>query len=333
MIAITCTNCNANLSIDDAFAGGVCRCQYCGTIQTVPAKSRAGAAGPSPKAAAPPPASKALYQNQARARGSTGPATGLDDLASAVVSSGLSGSGLQSGRHTRKPAAGTEEESKKRNLVPILLGAAVVVVLLLVGILAYVLMHNSGSGQTSSGEGTETNTVASESFCGIPLRMKSVIFLLDRGNSISQQFDTLKAVTFKSIEQLGPNRKFQVILWDNDSGSAEFPPGEMRGATAGQIGDVRKYFQDVVATGSSHLSGPMKEAASRQPQEIMVATGKMDLDDDDAAALRSMVGKGIRIDAVQINSPSASPVLQEVTRETGGQFRTVSEAELRTFSH
>src|SRR5258708_5542922 len=123
MIAITCTNCHANLSIDDAFAGGVCRCQYCGTIQTVPAKSRAGAADPSPKAAAPPPASKALYQNQARARGSIGPATGLDDLASAVVSSGLSGSGLQSGRHTRKPAD-TQEESKKRNLVPILLGAA-----------------------------------------------------------------------------------------------------------------------------------------------------------------------------------------------------------------
>ena len=302
MIAITCTNCHANLSIDDAFAGGVCRCQYCGTIQTVPAKSRAGVAGPSPKAAAPPPASKALYQNQARARGSTGPATGLDDLANAVVSSGLSGSGLQSGRHTRTPAVGTQEESKKRNLIPILLGAAVVIVLLLAGILAYVLMHKPGSSESNSGEGNETNIVAGESFCGIPLHTKSVIFLLDRGNSLSQQFDTLKDVTFKSIEQLGPNRKFQIILWDNDSGSAEFPPGEMRGA-------------------------------ARQPQEIVVATGKMDLDDDDAAALRSMVGKGIRIDAVQVNSPSASPVLQEVTRESGGQFRSVSEAELRSFSH
>ena len=30
-----------DLEIDDAFAGGVCRCQHCGTIQTVPSKKRA----------------------------------------------------------------------------------------------------------------------------------------------------------------------------------------------------------------------------------------------------------------------------------------------------
>ena len=36
MIRINCTHCKAQLSIDEAFAGGVCRCQFCGTIQTVP---------------------------------------------------------------------------------------------------------------------------------------------------------------------------------------------------------------------------------------------------------------------------------------------------------
>jgi hypothetical protein len=36
MIKITCTSCQALLSMDDAFAGGVCRCQHCGAIQTVP---------------------------------------------------------------------------------------------------------------------------------------------------------------------------------------------------------------------------------------------------------------------------------------------------------
>ena len=30
MIRINCTNCKAQLSIDEAFAGGVCRCQFCG---------------------------------------------------------------------------------------------------------------------------------------------------------------------------------------------------------------------------------------------------------------------------------------------------------------
>jgi hypothetical protein len=36
MISLTCTSCKKVLEIDDAFAGGVCRCQHCGTIQTVP---------------------------------------------------------------------------------------------------------------------------------------------------------------------------------------------------------------------------------------------------------------------------------------------------------
>ena len=54
MIQLQCTNCNTVLSIDDAFAGGVCRCQHCGTIQTVPVKDQgarldSGAAPVSPK--------------------------------------------------------------------------------------------------------------------------------------------------------------------------------------------------------------------------------------------------------------------------------------------
>jgi hypothetical protein len=52
MIRLTCTHCQKVLSVDEAFAGGVCRCRHCGTIQTVP---KGGGE------AAPPPA-KALYR-------------------------------------------------------------------------------------------------------------------------------------------------------------------------------------------------------------------------------------------------------------------------------
>jgi len=67
MISLTCTSCQKVLQIDDAFAGGVCRCQYCGTIQTVPSslKKNPGTASP---------ASKALYQRKSRAsRGQSAP--------------------------------------------------------------------------------------------------------------------------------------------------------------------------------------------------------------------------------------------------------------------
>src|SRR5437868_2557023 len=107
MIQINCTNCKALLQIDDAFAGGVCRCRYCGTIQTVPKhlKNAANGNGESAvaaveQAAAAAKTSKALYKKTAV--DSAGSGTGLDDLASIVASSGLS-----SGRLQKKSGANT----------------------------------------------------------------------------------------------------------------------------------------------------------------------------------------------------------------------------------
>ena len=46
MISVICTQCRAQLEMDDAFAGGVCRCQYCGgtaeNVDHVIPRSRGG---------------------------------------------------------------------------------------------------------------------------------------------------------------------------------------------------------------------------------------------------------------------------------------------------
>lgn len=63
MISLTCTSCKRGLEIDDAFAGGVCRCQYCGTIQTVPAALKQGGR-PSTPIGKSPTVQKTLYQKQ-----------------------------------------------------------------------------------------------------------------------------------------------------------------------------------------------------------------------------------------------------------------------------
>ena len=73
MISLACTSCKKQLEIDDAFAGGVCRCQHCGTIQTVPASLKRT---PQPGGARAPVGAaiqKALWQ-QKRAGGAA-PAT------------------------------------------------------------------------------------------------------------------------------------------------------------------------------------------------------------------------------------------------------------------
>src|SRR5688500_5353996 len=97
MIYLTCTNCKATLEMDEAFAGGVCRCQHCGTIQTVPAhlKATVGAFAPVSTGTG----AKALYQSTAsRSAGAAAPSSGLDSLADVVANSGLSGTGLSGNR-------------------------------------------------------------------------------------------------------------------------------------------------------------------------------------------------------------------------------------------
>src|SRR6185369_3854511 len=97
MISLNCTSCKKVLEVDDAFAGGVCRCQHCGTIQTVP---RAGEVAPANGVEA----ARALYQVQGRAGQSSAP-SGLEELAEVIHSSGLGGSGLRNRTAQHVPVA------------------------------------------------------------------------------------------------------------------------------------------------------------------------------------------------------------------------------------
>src|ERR1700710_2160597 len=102
MIQINCTQCQEVLQIDDAFAGGVCRCKHCGTIQTVPKRLK----GSNGDSAAITQSAMAAGISLTRTAGKNptydqGSGTGLDDLAGIVASSGLSSSRL---RKADKPA-------------------------------------------------------------------------------------------------------------------------------------------------------------------------------------------------------------------------------------
>src|SRR5882672_8026508 len=113
MINLTCTSCHKLLQIDDAFAGGVCRCKFCGTIQTVPSQ-KTRAAAPTAASVAPKAAAKTLVPSSGSGHHSytpPGSGTGLDELAQIVASSGLAGTGLRAG-HLRKPQAPPASNTK-----------------------------------------------------------------------------------------------------------------------------------------------------------------------------------------------------------------------------
>jgi hypothetical protein len=327
MIRIACTNCKTVLTIDDAFAGGVCRCQHCGTIQTVPGK-KSSAPGQSVSAA------KAIY------RGSKpdGSGTGLEELAEIVASSGLSGSGLTSRRLTKTPASAPPPLPK--NLVPIFIAVGAVILLLVV-IIIWLLMHR---GPASSNEGTFATPAAAHqpatiepNICGINLNAASVVYLLDRGSATQEYFAALKDATLKSAASLGSNRKFQIIFWNNGPEGTDpvaFPQDSSAYATPDSITAAQKAIDDVSASGASDAKPAMVKALAVQPEVIVIATAKgYSLDDAWVQSIMELRGPlPVKIDILSLGADTTNPVLKSLADKTGGEYRDVTATDLRFFA-
>ncbi|HYE19930.1 MAG TPA: hypothetical protein VEA69_15885 [Tepidisphaeraceae bacterium] len=160
MIQINCTQCKTLLTIDEAFAGGVCRCQHCGTIQTVPKHLKdqpandggGGSGGIATQVATK--TQKTLYQKKtAVGDGGGNSGTGLDDLAN-IVSSGLTSNRLKKkgdgggGNGAGTKSARVAAPAANRKMVMILSGAGVVIALL-VGIIV-VMALKGGDGDNKA---------------------------------------------------------------------------------------------------------------------------------------------------------------------------------------
>jgi hypothetical protein len=341
MISITCTNCRTELRIDDAFAGGVCRCQHCGTIQTVPSHLKNSARVDNPTARAG--ASKALYQ-QKKAFSDAG--TGLDDLANAIASSGLSSSRLRSATATSAKAA--PAKTKNSPLLLLISGGVLLLAIIAAGVL-YLVMHgpatatppltpapspdnSGGTVVVASGGGAPDNTPLGPSFCGVPLTDPSVVFILDRGDSTAQYFDSLKASVYRSVQLLGSTRQFAVILASNGTDDYAFPKHGMADADTARLDKLRGEMDDIVAIGASHLRGAIESAVARHPAVIVLVTAKWTLDQDDADALRQNAQRGIRFDTFILGGSDSTAPLQEAADRSGGTFIRLPEDQLKKFA-
>ncbi|HEV2295371.1 MAG TPA: hypothetical protein VGR35_16080 [Tepidisphaeraceae bacterium] len=333
MISITCTNCQTSLSIDDAFAGGVCRCQHCGTIQTVPSKKKPGPGGTAAGLGVKSP--KTLYQKRVR-DASVG--TGLDELAEVVTSSGLTSSGLssRSARPTRAVAP-----APKSNMTWILGIVAIAVIVLLVVILVLVMQRTPGSGTTAdqspvsagANAGAAGQPAGAPMFCGIPLEHESVVYLLDRGSSTQSPFGSLKEATLESIASLGPRRRFQIIFWDNGQDPGAFP-ALLTFASEANLMTIRRQIDEVFAFGATDPGPAFAKAIAQRPAAIVIATGKAaDLDDSFVQMIKD-TKKNVQvvIHTIGIGGSGQSTALKTVADMTGGQYRELSEAELSKYA-
>lgn len=345
MISISCTSCKTVLNIDDAFAGGVCRCQHCGTIQTVPSHLKDSGQSGSGVVAAAATKSKALYRNEARPELS---GTGLDELAEIVASSGLAGSGLSDKTAPRKkpqvPRLPPQPKAPKIKPAHLWASAAVVTIVVLVGIIVWLVTRGTtpDASQQAVIAPPQVDPVTGEvqvpegpSFLGIPITEPTVVYVLDRGSATQDVFGHLKEACLNSIASLGSDRRFQVIFWDNHSELASFPADSMTYATPQNVQMAREAFDKIFAFGQTNAKPALEKAYKQNPALIVLATGKgWDLEE---AFLKqtepAWSGKNTPIHTFSVGTNSGSSMaLKAIATQTGGQYREISTADLRTYA-
>jgi hypothetical protein len=162
----------------------------------------------------------------------------------------------------------------------------------------------------------------------VTLNGNSVIYLLDNGNSNEALFDPLKAACFKSLASLGPEKKFQVALWDNSINATAYPPDGLRNAAPQEIAACKTALADTIASGNSHLAGPLKRAIALHPAVIVIATAKWDLDREDRDALAEAQGAGVRLYTFGLGTAPESGDLKLAASASGGQFKHLSRSDL-----
>ena len=343
MIRISCTNCREVLTIDDAFAGGVCRCQHCGTIQTVPAASAAGgvaAGGPN------------LGGSRASGNGSVaggnvyGSGTGLDELAGAVASSGLSSRRLLRPDGSPLPAAGPASPlglvHGRKSLVPLFIAAGVVIVLLL-GVIVYLATRPTAPTGTPPGPRpagpVAVAPVAAANFCGTPLTGETVVYVLDRGAATQDIFPALKSAALRSAASLGSDHHFQIVFWPG--GGEDVPAYPLTGtayATKENVDAARHALDDVSAYGQTDAKPALTLALSQHPDVVVLATAKgWELEDawaKDVLALRGTAPARFDTFSLGGNTPAPeggpTPALKTVADRTGGVYAVVSNDQLGT---
>jgi hypothetical protein len=283
------------LTIDDAFADGVCRCQFCGTIQTVPSKLK----GASKSAAGAGKSAKSLYRNPAAKSAAAPTGTTLDNLAEIVSSSGLAGSGLSSMASRKKPVPAKAPESPKKMTPILIIGGAII--LLLLAIVAILLLKggagtpganpapNPTAGASGATGGAETpgagnptglesgspgagappptaaQAGANPNFCGIPLTGQTIIYVLDNGSGSKDVFGDLLDATLRSAASLGPDRRFRIIFWDKSS-SPSFPTTGFSPGDADSIESARSALANVVAYGATDPIAALTDALKLRPE-------------------------------------------------------------------
>ncbi|HOF17487.1 MAG TPA: hypothetical protein PK082_01155 [Phycisphaerae bacterium] len=310
---IRCDQCRKKISVDDAFAGGVCRCPYCKAINMVGGDAMATTTRARPEAPGGRP----------EAPGAAAPAEAPAPQAA--------------------PAAEREVPMARPVFIQgvvtmVLLG--LLILMLAAGVyLAILLLGEKKDG----GEGIPPISPTPVSQPANPFQAASpgtvagnvsvsapVVYLIDGGSSMKSGYDYAAHFTRTSILSLKAEQKFNILvsLEEGDVAlSEEFQEGGEEGAKKAK--DFLYKVQDSGAgIGASDIPRAMDAALAKKPGTIVLFLRKV-LNDPPALAAKLQAAK-VRIVILSLDSDSqAIGSAEALAKGAGGVSRTYTFSQLQ----
>jgi len=300
-IKIRCTECRKKVSIDEAFAGGMCRCPYCKALVYVPEAGSGAAPGRRP--AAPGVRPEAPWQRPAAPGGATPPPP----------------PGAPAPAQEHIPMA---RPVKIQGIITIVL---LVLLLGMVGVGIYITLRYITPPARTDGPNVpdyeirvDPMKVSKEgpAIAGVKLTASPVVYVIDAGSSMREAFDPARVMTETSVLSLGGKVRFNVLLCQEEEDrwmGEDFQEGGTVGRKA-----IAEFVKGLAPSGATDLPRALKAALEKKPKAIILLARKV-VDDTDEVATEAKTA-GVPIHTISIDSdPEVSASMKKLAEKTGGE--------------
>jgi len=303
-IKIRCQDCKKKISIDEAFAGGMCRCPYCKALVYV--EDAAGGRGKALVGARP-----AAPTHRPAAPDQAAPARAI----------------AEAGTPTEVEHVPMARPVKIQGIITIVL--LVLLVFMIGGAVAMALMYlhgdRDGVPPPPTTQPVTIDVTSRDGASVVDIKIVApVIYVLDGGSGMRSVFDSARIAVLNSVTSLG-NGKFSVVFVGEGRNKVIAP--EMAVGGKGAAEKIAPILQEMIPSGAADIGSALKTVLDTEPKTIVLFTRKA-VDDPAGLAGRAKAQGTVIHTIVLDGDPEAIESMKKLAEDTGGKTRTFSGASL-----